>query len=200
MHDHHSSAVSTKMLTKFELRLQLDSASIAAVSGAIQGSMGRIADSITAALDKIKRSLHDLSWAHQAALRQNSELHKLLVNRLVLEIEKASRMPQQPSEPPPPELLAVGRKQPPQQAGSSPPPPGPPGPPGPLPANTPRASRTRTPPPAKAEPKTQPQKLLVPKHQVPLKACPGIATKKPKTEDFHLHHFLVVIQQTCSLH
>ena len=198
MHDHHSSAVSTKMLTKFELRLQLDSASIAAVNGAIQGSMGRIADSITAALEKIKRSLHDLSWAHQAALRQNSELHKLLVNRLVLEIEKASRTPQQPSEPPPPELM-TGRKQPPQQAGSSPPPPGPPGPPGPLPVNTPRASRTRTPPPAKTEPKTQPSKLLVPKHQVPVKACPA-RHNTPKTEDFHLHHFLVVIQQTCSLH
>ena len=197
MHDHHSSAVSTKMLTKFELRLQLDSASIAAVNGAIQGSMGRIADSITAALEKIKRSLHDLSWAHQAALRQNSELHKLLVNRLVLEIEKASRTPQQPSEPPPPELM-TGRKQPPA-GGSSPPPPGPPGPPGPLPVNTPRASRTRTPPPAKTEPKTQPSKLLVPKHQVPLKACPG-KHHKPKTEDFHLHHFLLVIQQTCSLH
>ena len=197
MHDHHSSAVSTKMLTKFELRLQLDSASIAAVNGAMQGSMGRIADSITAALEKIKRSLHDLSWAHQAALRQNSELHKLLVNRLVLEIEKASRTPQQPSEPPPPELM-TGRKQPPA-GGSSPPPPGPPGPPGPLPVNTPRASRTRTPPPAKTEPKTQPSKLLVPKHQVPLKACPG-KHHKPKTEDFHLHHFLVVIQQTCSLH
>ena len=197
MHDHHSSAVSTKMLTKFELRLQLDSASIAAVNGAMQGSMGRIADSITAALEKIKRSLHDLSWAHQAALRQNSELHKLLVNRLVLEIEKASRTPQQPSEPPPPELM-TGRKQPPA-GGSSPPPPGPPGPPGPLPVNTPRASRTRTPPPAKTEPKTQPSKLLVPKHQVPLKACPG-KHHKPKTEDFHLHHFLLVIQQTCSLH
>ena len=195
MHDHHSSAVSTKMLTKFELRLQLDSASIAAVNGAIQGSMGRIADSITAALEKIKRSLHDLSWAHQAALRQNSELHKLLVNRLVLEIEKASRTPQQPSEPPPPELLTVGRKQP-SAGGSSPPPPGPPGP---LPAHTPRASRTRTPPPAKTEPKTQPSKLLVPKHQVPVKACPA-RHNTPKTEDFHLHHFLVVIQQTCSLH
>ena len=198
MHDHHSSAVSTKMLTKFELRLQLDSASIAAVNGAIQGSMGRIADSITAALEKIKRSLHDLSWAHQAALRQNSELHKLLVNRLVLEIEKASRTPQQPSEPPPPELLAVGRKQPPA-GGSSPPPPGPPGPPGPLPANTPRASRTRTPPPAKTEPKTQPSKLLVPKHEVPVKACPA-RHNTPKTEDFHLHHFLIVNQQTCSSH
>ena len=167
--------------------------------------MGRIADSITAALEKIKRSLHDLSWAHQAALRQNSELHKLLVNRLVLEIEKASRTPQQPSEPPPPELLTVGRKQS-STGGSSPPPPGTPGP---LPAHmqkqggqapVPRTCKTRTPPPAKAEPKTQPSKLLVPKHQVPLKACPGIATKKPKTEDFHLHHFLVVIQQTCSLH
>ena len=154
------------MLTKFELRLQLDSASIAAIVTAMQGSMNRVSDTIATTCERLRKSMHDMAWYQRRALQQSGELHTLLVNRLTEEIEKsaaASRMaPTQPAHPPLAELL--GHRQPP-----------PPGPPGPLPQHTqaPTACKpggkanTRQPPPAKT------QKPLVPRQQ----ACVPPAAK-----------------------
>ena len=182
------------MLTKFELRLQLDSASIAAVVTAAQQSTQRVSDNMATLCERLRKSMHDMAWYQRQALQQSGELHTLLVNRLKDEIEKAAAAsraaPTQPAHPPPPEF--VGHKQPP-----------PPGSPGPLPPHMQAPTvckpgskaNTRQPPPAKT------QKLLVPRHSVPLAAKPmPAAMRAAQTQDFHLHHFLVVIQQTCSLH
>ena len=182
------------MLAKFELRLQLDSASIAAIVTAVQQSTQRVSDNMATLCERLRKSMHDMAWYQRRALQQSGELHILLVNRLTEEIEKAAAAsrtaPTQPTHPPPPELL--GHKQPP-----------PPGPPGPLPPHmqAPAVCKpggkatTRQPPPAKT------QKPLVPRHSVPPAAKPmPAAMRAAQTQDFHLHHFLVVIQQTCSLH
>ena len=184
------------MLTKFELRLQLDSASIAAVVTAVQQSTQRVSDNMATLCERLRKSMHDMAWYQRQALQQSGELHILLVNRLTEEIEKAAAAsraaPTQPTHPPPAELL--GHKQPP-----------PPGPPGPLPPHmqAPTVCKpggkapTRQPPPA--NPKVQ--KPLVPKHSVSPAAKPmPAAMRAAQQQDFHLHHFLVVIQQTCSLH
>ena len=184
------------MLTKFELRLQLDSASIAAVVTAAQQSTQRVSDNMATLCERLRKSMHDMAWYQRQALQQSGELHILLVNRLTEEIDKAAAAsraaPTQPAHPPPPELL--GHKQPP-----------PPGPPGPLPQHMQAPTvckpgskaNTRQPPPAKT------QKPLVPRQQAssapPPKLMPA-AMRAAQTQDFHLHHFLVVIQQTCSLH
>ena len=179
------------MLTKFELRLQLDSASIAAVVTAVQQSTQRVSDNMATLCERLRKSMHDMAWYQRQALQQSSELHTLLVNRLTEELEKAAAAPRtaptQPTHPPPAELL--GHRQP------------PPGPPGPLPHQAPTMCKpggkatTRQPPPAKT------QKPLVPRHSVPPAAKPmPAAMRAAQTQDFHLHHFLVVIQQTCSLH
>jgi len=182
------------MLTKFELRLQLDSASIAAVVTAVQQSTQRVSDNMALLCERLRKSMHDMAWYQRQALQQSGELRILLVNRLTEEIEKAAAAsraaPTQPAHPPPAELL--GHKQPP-----------PPGSPGPLPQHMQAPTvckpggkaNTRQPPPAKT------QKPLVPRHSVPPAAKPmPAAMRAAQTQDFHLHHFLVVIQQTCSLH
>ena len=189
------------MLTKFELRLQLDSASIATVVTAVQGSMSRVSDTMATTCERLRKSMHDMAWYQRQALQQSGELHTLLVNRLTEEIEKAaaaSRMaPTQPAHPPPAELLGHRQTRPSHPA---------PGPPGPLPQHMQAPTvckpggkaNTRQPPPAKT------QKPLVPRQQaacVPPAAKPmPAAMRAAQTQDFHLHHFLVVIQQTCSLH
>ena len=183
------------MLTKFELRLQLDSASIAAVVTAMQGSMNRVSDTIATTCERLRKSMHDMAWYQRQALQQSGELHILLVNRLTEEIEKAAAAsraaPTQPAHPPPAELL--GHRQ------------APPGPQGALPQHMQAPTvckpggkaNTRQPPPAKT------QKPLVPRQQAssapPPKLMPA-AMRAAQTQDFHLHHFLVVIEQTCSLH
>ena len=181
------------MLAKFELRLQLDSASIAAIVTAVQQSTQRVSDNMATLCERLRKSMHDMAWYQRQALQQSSELRTLLVNRLTAELEKAAAAPRtaptQPTHPPPAELL--GHRQP------------PPGPPRPLPPHmqAPTVCKpggkatTRQPPPAKT------QKPLVPRHSVPPAAKPmPAAMRAAQTQDFHLHHFLVVIQQTCSLH
>ena len=179
------------MLTKFELRLQLDSASIAAVVTAVQQSTQRVSDNMATLCERLRKSMHDMAWYQRKALEQSDQLHTLLTNRLRDEIQKAAaaprQVPTQPAHPPPGEFL--GRRQP------------PPGPPGPLPHQAPTMCKPGGKAPTRQPPPAQRQKPLVPKHSVPPAAKPmPAAMRAAQQQDFHLLHFLVVIQQTCSLH
>ena len=78
------------MLTKFELRLQLDSASIAAIVTAAQQSTQRVSDNMATLCERLRKSMHDMAWYQRKALEQSNELHTLLANRLRDEIQKAA--------------------------------------------------------------------------------------------------------------
>lgn len=174
------------MLTKFELRLQLDSASIAAINLAISQSMQQVAAAIQHTCSKMRHSMHDLAFFQREALEKSGQLHTLLVRKYMDEVDRASRhatpvQPVQPSHPPPAALLKQsaltvpkGSKRP----GSSPP----------------AAARA-------VAPRTHIPKTHLTPHLPRPKAMPKGSPQSPaKTEDFHLHHFLVVIKQSCSLH
>ena len=172
--------------SKFELRLQLDSSSIAAINQAITGGMAEVARSVTAALEKMKSSLRDLAHWQRESLEKSNELHFVLTRTMQYELERLRKPPQQPLHPPPAELLQQHQQQ-------EPDPP--------------------TAPIAPTVPKPKGSKSLVPKQTAPAKTpkvqasrpplqkpMPRDAVSQPKTQDFHLHHVLVVSQQTCSLH
>ena len=172
--------------SKFELRLQLDSSSIAAINQAITGGMAEVARSVTAALEKMKGSLRDLAYWQRESLEKSNELHFVLTRTIQYELERLSKPPQQPQHPPPAELLQQHQQQ-------EPDPP--------------------TAPILPTFPKPKGSKSLVPKQTAPAKTpkvqtsrpplqkpMPRDAVSQPKTQEFHLHHVLVVSQQTCSLH
>ena len=172
--------------SKFELRLQLDSSSIAAINQAITQGMAEVARAVTAALDKMKGSLRDLAYWQRESLEKSNELTFVLTRTMQYELERLRKPPQQPLHPPPASLLSQNQQQ-------EPDPP--------------------TAPMAPTVPKPKGSKSLVPKHTAPAKTpkvqtsrpplqqpMPRHAVSQPKTQDFHLHHVLVVSQQTCSLH
>ena len=169
--------------SKFELRLQLDSSSIAAINQAITGGMAEVARSVTAALEKMKTSLRDLAHWQRESLEKSNELHFVLTRTMQYELERLRKPPQQPLHPPPAELLQQHQQQ-------EPDPP--------------------TAPIAPTVPKPKGSKSLVPKQTATPKVPKVQASSRPplqkpmppqgKTTDFHLHHVLVVSQQTCSLH
>ena len=186
MPDHSSFGCMQSCSSKFELRLQLDSSSIAAVNQAITGGMHEVAVTITQAMDRLKRSMHDLGYYQREALERSSELHFLLTRSMQYELDRLRKPPQQPCHPPPPELLQQQQQQ--QQQEPNPP----------------------TAPMAPTVPKPKGSKSLVPKQTATPKVPKVQASSRPplqkpmppqgKTTDFHLHHVLVVSQQTCSLH
>ena len=197
MPDHSSFGCMQSCSSKFELRLQLDSSSIAAVNQAITGGMREVAVTITQAMDRLKRSMHDLGYYQREALERSTEMHFLLTRAVQQELESLRRPPQQPAHPPPPQLLQQQQQQ--QQAN-------PPGPSPPYLAPTvPKPKGSRSLQPRRRQAATaKVQKPLVPKYQAS-SARPPLQKPLPpqsqaKTQDFHLHHVLVVIQQTCSLH
>lgn len=174
------------MLTKFELRLQLDSASVAAINLAISQSMQQVAAAIQHTCAKMRHSMHDLASFQRESLERTGQLHKLLVQKYTDEVDRYSRhatpvQPVQPAHPPPAALLK-------QSA---------------VPGTMSKGSkRPASSPPARAvAPRTHiPKTVLTPQLPRP-KAMPKVSPQSPaKTEDFHLHHFLVVIKQSCSLH
>ena len=173
------------MVTKFELRLQLDSASTAAINLAISQSMQQVATAISQTCDRLRRSMHDLAFFQREALEKSGQLHTLLVRKYMDEVDRASRTPPvQPSHPAPASLLRQSSKSPPPLA----------------PTVAKPNSRTRNAPPARA---VAPRQHIPKTHLTPLpptKALPATHPQSPaQTEEFHLHHFLVVIKQTCSL-
>ena len=170
---------------------------------------------LQATLHALRHSMHDLAWRHQKSIESQLAVNQLMIQRLSSPTPTATA-PRQPAHPPPESL--TGRKAPAA-------PPAAPTDPGseasPTPKSQPRVTsankppgqpRTRTPPPAANKPPAQSakdtpparppaQSLLCPKHKnaVPPKQLPPQGRGRPRT-DCHLHHFLVVIQQSCSLH
>ena len=184
MPDNSSFGCMQSCSSKFELRLQLDSSSIAAVSGAITGGMAEVARTITQALEKLKRSMHDLGYYQREALERSSELHFLLTRSMQYELDRLRKPPQQPCHPPPPELLQQQQQQQQQQEANPP-----------------------TVPMAPTVPKPKGSKSLVPKQTATPKVPKVQASSRPplqkpmppqgKTTDFHLHHVLVAACTDC---
>ena len=183
MPDNSSFGCMQSCSSKFELRLQLDSHSIAAISQAITGGMAEVARSVNQALEKLKRSMHDLGHWQRESLERSNELHFLLTRSMQYELDRLRRPPQQPSRPPPPELLQQQHQQ--QQQEPNPP----------------------TAPMAPTVPKPKGSKSLVPKQTATPKVPKVQASSRPplqkpmppqgKTTDFHLHHVLVAACTDC---
>ena len=166
---------------------------------------------LQATLHALRHSMHDLAWRHQKSIESQLAVNQLMIQRLSSPTPTpTATAPRQPDHPPPESL--IGRKAPAA-------PPAAPTDPGseasPTPKLQPRVTsankppgqpRTRTPPPANKPPAqsakdTPAQRLLCakPNNAVPPKQLPPQGRGRPRT-DCHLHHFLVVIQQSCSLH
>ena len=165
---------------------------------------------LQATLHALRHSMHDLAWRHQKSIESQLAVNQLMIQRLSSPTPTATA-PRQPAHPPPESL--TGRKAPaappaaPTDPGSAASPPPPKLQPRVTSANKPPGQpRTRTPPPANKPPAqsakdTPAQRLLCakPNNAVPPKQLPPQGRGRPRT-DCHLHHFLVVIQQSCSLH
>ena len=167
--------------------------------------------------------MHDLAWRTQKSLESQQAVNEALLRHLqaiapprappaARQAAPPTAPPRQPSHPPPAEMLRKAPETPPATPQPKP---------QPTITNTVKPplqnpSRTRIPPPAVTRPTTPPaansqqanaaqhvkgQRLLCPKPQTgapPAKAQPR--TAGPPKKDYHLHCFLVVIQQSCSLH
>ena len=161
---------------------------------------------LQATLHALRHSMHDLAWRHQKSIESQLAVNQLMIQSLSSPTPTPTA-PRQPAHPPPESL--TGRKAPaappaaPTDPGSAASPPPPKLQPRVTSANKPPGQpRTRTPPPANKPPAQPTRQLLCPKptNTVPPKALPAQGRGRPHTTDFHLHHFLVVIQQSCSLH
>ena len=165
---------------------------------------------LQATLHALRHSMHDLAWRHQKSIESQLAVNQLMIQSLSSPTPTATA-PRQPAHPPPESL--TNRKGPaappaaPTDPGSAASPPPPKLQPRVTSANKPPGQpRTRTPPPANKPPAqsakdTPAQRLLCakPNNAVPPKQLPPQGRGRPRT-DCHLHHFLVVIQQSCSLH
>ena len=173
-------------------------------------SFGQVAHLLQGCLHSVRHSMHDLAWRQQKGLESQQAVNEALLRHLqaiapprappaARQAAPPTAPPRQPSHPPPAEMLRKAPDTPPAT-------------PQPKPQPKPplqNPSRTRTPPPA-VRPTSQGsapsapvkgQRLLCPKPQTgapPAKAQPR--TAGPPKKDCHLHCFLVVIQQSCSLH
>ena len=167
---------------------------------------------LQATLHALRHSMHDLAWRHQKSIESQLAVNQLMIQSLSSPTPTpTATTPRQPAHPPPESL--TGRKAPaappaaPTDPGSAASPPPPKLQPRVTSANKPPGQpRTRTPPPANKPPAqsakdTPAQRLLCakPMNAVPPKQLPPQGRGRPRT-DCHLHHFLVVIQQSCSLH
>ena len=178
-------------------------------------------------LHALRHSMHDLAWRHQKSVESQLALNQAMLQRLSTPSPSpAATPPRQPAHPPPESM--IGRKAPvaetatatepvratpklqPRVTAANKPPMQPPRIRTPPPANRPPAQSAKDTPPvkppaqsAKDTPPAKPpaQRLLCPKpnNAVPPKQLPPQGRGRPKT-DCHLHRFLVVIQQSCSLH
>ena len=181
-------------------------------------SFGQVAQLLHGCLHSLRHSMHDLAWRHQQSVQSQQALNEAMLKHLQSMAPPRAppaAPPRQPSHPPPESVL--GRKAPVAEPATEPL--------RPTPKLQPRVTnavkpplqnpRTRIPPPAVNRPNTPPpansqqanaapvkgQRLLCPKPNtgVPAAKPQPRAAGRPKT-DCHLHCFLVVIQQSCSLH
>ena len=184
----------------------------------MQLSFGQVAALLQGCLHSVRHSMHDLAWRTQKSLESQQAVNEALLRHLqAIAPPRAppaappAAPPRQPQHPPPAEMLRKAPEPPPAT---------------PQPKQQPRItntvkpplqnpSRTRIPPPAVTRPTTPPaansqqanaapvkgQRLLCPKPQTGAPAAKAQPrTAGPPKKDCHLHCFLVVIQQSCSLH
>ena len=188
----------------------------------MQLSFGQVAALLQGCLHSVRHSMHDLAWRTQKSLESQQAVNEALLKHLqaiapprappaARQAAPPAAPPRQPQHPPPAEMLRKAPETPPAT---------------PQPKLQPRItntvnpplqnpSRTRTPPPAVTRPTTptaansqqataapvKGQRLLCPKPQTGAPAAKAQPrTAGPPKKDCHLRCFLVVIQQSCSLH